>query len=76
MNKENSSIKGTLWGICFILIIELGLALLAVDFLWAGIALFILVASIQIGTFILVWYVLALLNRVNDRLKNLEKEKN
>ena len=76
MEKDKSSLKGPLSFIAILVVIELGLALLAVnDIQWAGIALFVILTSIQACTLLLVWYLLRLLVVLNNRVKNIEFRK-
>jgi len=74
MNEDKNSLKGPFQFIAIVVIIELILGFLAAEQLWwAGVALFIFMATIQALTLLLLWYVFKLLIRVSDRLKTLER---
>jgi NhaP-type Na+/H+ or K+/H+ antiporter len=76
MSEDQNSLKGPLGFIAFVVIVEVILGLLATSHLWwASVALFILMASIQAASLLLLWYVFRLLLRVSDRLKTLEEDK-
>ncbi len=73
-SSEKSEIKGPLAFIALIFIVELTLAAFAMQQPGLAAALFILMASIQAATFLLLWYVFRLLQKVNTRLKTLEQK--
>jgi hypothetical protein len=73
MNEKNDSLRAPLTFLVGVLLLEVFFAVLAgTGLFWGGLLLFLLMATIQIVTLILIWYVFRLVIRIGDRIKILE----
>ena len=75
MKDQRNILWDFLGFIGLVVLIELLLTILAVYyFRWAWLCLVVLAAVIQAATLLLVWYVLRMVLRINDRIRHIEAD--